>query len=65
MQSLEKVQLLEAVIVEVTTQVVQPVVGTLAAAEAMDMSAVGPGTSMGPGMPVQSEEMLLVLKANE
>ncbi len=62
---LEAAQLQEALIAEVVTQVVEPVVAMMPTPVDMDMSGAGPGTTMGPGMPAQSEEMLLVLKADE
>ncbi len=67
LQSLEAAQLLEAFIAEVVMQVVQPVVATTPILTDMDTDMTGPGpeSTMGPGMPVQSEEMPLVLDAEE
>ncbi len=64
-QSLEAAQLLEAVIAKVITQVVEPVVVTTPTPVDMDMSGAGPETTMGSGMLAQSEEMPLVLDADE
>ncbi len=66
MQSLEAAQLPEAVIAEVVMHVVAPMVATMLTPEDMDMTGAGPGTtSMGPGTPVPSEDMSLVLDADE
>ncbi len=65
MQSLEAAQLPAAVIAEVVTQVVAPVVAMTPMPEDMDMSGAGPGTRMGPGTAVQSEDMPVVLNAGE
>ncbi len=63
LQSLEAEQLSGAIIAEIVTDVVLPVV--VAPAKEMDVSAAGPGATMGPGTPVQLEEMLMVLDAEE
>ncbi len=65
LQSLEAEQLPEAVITEVVSQVVPPVVVALALAEAMYTSRAEPGTTMGPETPAPSEDMPLVLDADE
>ncbi len=46
-------------------QVVEPVVVMTPMLVDMDTSGAGPGTTMGPGMLAQSEEMPLVLDADE
>ncbi len=62
-QSLMTEQLPGAVIAKVVRELLLPVV--VALAEATDVSAVGPGSTMGPGTPVPSEVMPLVLDAEE
>ncbi len=65
LQSLEAAQLPGAVLADVMMQVVEPVVAMMMTPEEMDITGVGPEPIMGPGMPVPSEEMLLVLNADE
>ncbi len=65
LQCLEAAQLPGELIVEVVTQVVPPVVATMLMLVDMDMTVAGPEPTMGPGMPAQSEEMPLVLDADE
>ncbi len=65
LQSLEAAQLLGVLVAEVVTQVVPPVVVMTPTLVDMDTTGAGPESTMGPGMPVQSKEMLLVLDADE
>ncbi len=64
-QSLEAGQLPEAVVAEIVMQVVESVTVMMPVPEDMDTSGAGPGASMGPGMPVQSKDMPVVLNVDE
>ncbi len=67
LQNLEIAQLPGSAIAEVVSQVVPPAAGapTPAGVEVMDMTGAGPGSTMGPSMRVQLEEMPWVLNPEQ